>query len=58
MVRIDLQEKGAMNDINLNAILELQKTAFNQRPNSPWNERKANLKKLGKAIEELSLIHI
>ena len=52
MVRIDLKEKSATADTDLDAVLAKQKTAFNARPNPPWSERKANLQKLGKAIEE------
>ena len=52
MVRIDLKEKDALGDIDLGAILSKQKAAFNQNPNPSWSERKSNLKKLGKAIEE------
>ena len=51
MVRIDLKEKNAVGDINLNAILTKQKTAFNLTPNPSWKQRKANLIKLGTAIE-------
>ena len=36
----------------MDAILAKQRTAFNARPNPPWNERKANLQKLGKAIAD------
>ena len=52
MVRIDLKEKDAANGDNLEAILAAQKASFNTRPNPPWSERKANIKKLGKAIED------
>ena len=52
MVRIDLKEKSATADTDLDAVLAKQKTVFNARPNPPWSERKANLQKLGKAIEE------
>ena len=52
MVRIDLKEKDALGDIDLGAILAKQKASFNQNPNPSWSERKSNLKKLGKAIEE------
>ena len=54
MLRIDLKEKDALGDIDLGAILSTQKVAFNQNPNPSWNERKSNLKKLGKVIEEHS----
>jgi len=52
MVRIDLKEKDAANGDNLETILAAQKASFNTRPNPPWSERKANIKKLGKAIED------
>ena len=63
MVRIDLKEKNTDMGADLNTVLAKQKAAFNARPNPPWSERKANLQKLGKAIEDheaefLSLIHI
>lgn len=52
MVRIDLEEKEADTGEALEAVLAKQKAAFNARPNPPWSERKANLQKLGKVIEE------
>jgi len=52
MVRIGLKEKDVSTGANLDAVLAKQKTAFNARPNPPWSERKANLQKLGKAIED------
>ena len=52
MVRIDLKEKDADTGANLNAILAAQKASFNTRPNPPWSERKANIQKLGKVIDE------
>lgn len=52
MVRIDLKEKDTAAGADLDAVLTKQKTAFNARPNPPWSERKANLQKLGKAIED------
>ncbi|MEP3889618.1 MAG: coniferyl aldehyde dehydrogenase [Hellea sp.] len=52
MVRIDLKEKDADTGADLGAILAKQKAAFNTRPNPPWSERKANLQKLGKVIED------
>lgn len=54
MVRIDLKEKDTATDANLEDVLAAQKAAFNAAPNPPWSVRKANLKKLGKAIEEHS----
>jgi len=35
----------------LSGVLEKQKAAFNKNSNSPWAERKANLKKLGDVIK-------
>ena len=52
MVRIDLKEKDADTGANLNAIFAAQKASFNTRPNPPWSERKANIQKLGKVIDE------
>jgi len=54
MVRIDLDVKDVGTGSDLDAILAKQKTAFNTQPNPPWSVRKANLQKLGKAIEEHS----
>ena len=51
MVRIDLKEKDAATGDNLETILAAQKASFNSRPNPPWSERKANIQKLGQAIE-------
>ncbi len=36
---------------NLSKVLESQRQAFNQAPNSAWSERKAKLKKLGEVIK-------
>ena len=52
MVRIDLKEKDADTGANLNAILAAQKASFNTQPNPPWSERKVNIQKLGKVIDE------
>ena len=52
MVRIDLQEKDAGTAIDLETVLATQKAAFNAQPNPPWSVRKANLQKLGKAIQD------
>ncbi len=41
-----------MSKSNLNEILHAQRTAFNANPNSVWDERKNNLVKLGKLINE------
>ncbi len=40
---------------NLEKIMHAQRSAFNTNPNSSWEERKANLIKLGKAINENEL---
>lgn len=37
---------------NLDKILHVQRAAFNANPNSSWAERKSNLVKLGKAIDD------
>lgn len=53
MVRLNMKEKKTADkgaDIDLDAILKAQRTSFNKNPNPSWNERKANLKKLGDAI--------
>ncbi|WP_084169007.1 coniferyl aldehyde dehydrogenase [Hellea balneolensis] len=52
MVRIDLKEKEAGTGTDLDSVLAKQRAAFNAHTNPPWSERKANLQKLGKAIEE------
>ena len=44
-----------MSKSNLNEILHAQRTAFNANPNSVWDERKNNLVKLGKLINENEL---
>ncbi|MEE9346924.1 MAG: coniferyl aldehyde dehydrogenase [Robiginitomaculum sp.] len=44
-----------MPDQNLNEIMQAQRAAFNAKPNSTWAERKANLLKLGKAINDNEL---
>ena len=54
MVRIDLDEKDAGTGTDLENVLARQKSAFNAEPNPPWPTRKANLQKLGKAIEDHS----
>jgi len=54
MVRINPKKTVKMNGSDphaLAAILDRQKAAFNQVPNMPWADRKANLIKLGKAIK-------
>jgi len=52
MVRIDLKEKETDTGAELEGILAKQRAAFNLAPNPPWAQRKANLQKLGKAIED------
>ncbi len=37
--------------MTLNSVFQTQRAAFNAEPNSDWNSRKANLKKLGEAIK-------
>ncbi len=44
-----------MSKSNLNQILHAQRTAFNANSNSPWDERKEKLVKLGKLINENEL---
>ncbi len=44
-----------MSDQKLAAIMEAQRTAFNANPNSSWAERKTNLIKLGKVINDNEL---
>lgn len=44
-----------MSEENLAQILQVQRGAFNGNPNSPWAKRKANLLKLGKAINDNEL---
>jgi len=51
MVRIDLKGKDVGTDIDLEAVLNKQKSAFNLNTNPRWGERKANLIKLGNAIK-------
>jgi len=51
MVRIDLKGKDVGTDIDLEAVLNKQKSAFNLNSNPRWGERKANLIKLGNAIK-------
>jgi len=51
MVRIDLKGKDVGTDIDLEAVLNKQKFAFNLNSNPRWGERKANLIKLGNAIK-------
>ncbi len=40
---------------NLKQVMEAQRAAFNAHPNSSWAERKSNLQKLGKAINDNEL---
>jgi len=51
MVRIDSKGKDVGTDIDLEAVLNKQKSAFNLNSNPRWGERKANLIKLGNAIK-------
>lgn len=55
MVRIDQKTKPTNKSgwgFDLDAILTAQRSAFKANPNSTWDDRKANLHKLGKVIAE------
>lgn len=54
MVRINPEKSTSLKTTkpqDLSSVLQRQKAAFNQTPNSPWADRKANIKKLGDVIK-------